>query len=65
VCGQVSRRFADEASSSLLALGELRKRGWCRLLGLTPLSPACALAVRNQRILAASDARQARQRPAE
>jgi hypothetical protein len=30
-------------------------RGWCRLLGLTPLTIwlACALAVRNQRILAA------------
>jgi len=36
-------------------------RGWCRLLGLTPLMLwlACALAVRNQRILAAFDARQA------
>jgi hypothetical protein len=36
-------------------------RGWCRLLGLTPLTLwlACALAVRNQRILHAFDARQA------
>jgi hypothetical protein len=36
-------------------------RGWCRLLGLTPLMLwlACALAVRNQHILRAFDARQA------
>jgi hypothetical protein len=36
-------------------------RGWCRLTGLTPLMLwiACLLAVRNQRILAAFDARQA------
>ena len=35
-------------------------RGWCRLMGLTPvmLWLACLLAVRNQRILAAWDARQ-------
>ena len=35
-------------------------RGWCRLLGLTPLMLwlACALAIRNQRILTAFDARQ-------
>jgi hypothetical protein len=35
-------------------------RGWCRLTGLTPLTLwiACLLAVRNQRILAAYDARQ-------
>jgi hypothetical protein len=35
-------------------------RGWCRLTGLTPLTLwiACLLAVRNQRILAAFDARQ-------
>jgi hypothetical protein len=35
-------------------------RGWCRLMGLTPLMlfTACLLAVRNQRILAARDARQ-------
>ena len=40
-------------------------RGWCRLTGLTPLTLwlACLLAVRNQRILAAFDARQAPQRP--
>jgi hypothetical protein len=36
-------------------------RGWCRLTGLTPLTLwiACLLAVRNQRILHAHDARQA------
>ncbi len=36
-------------------------RGWCRLTGLTPLTLwiACLLAVRNQRILTAFDARQA------
>ena len=35
-------------------------RGWCRLTGLTPLMTwtACLLAVRNQRILRAFDARQ-------
>ena len=36
-------------------------RGWCRLMGLTPLALwlACLLTVRNQRILHAFDARQA------
>ena len=36
-------------------------RGWCRLLGLTPLTLwlTCALVVRNQRILTAWDTRQA------
>jgi hypothetical protein len=36
-------------------------RGWCRLTGLAPLTLwiTCALAIRNQRILAAWDARQA------
>jgi hypothetical protein len=35
-------------------------RGWCRLMGLTPLTLwlACLLTVRNQRILAAWQARQ-------
>jgi len=35
-------------------------RGWCRLMGVTPLTLwlACLLTVRNQRILAAWDARQ-------
>jgi hypothetical protein len=36
-------------------------RGWCRLMGLTPITlfAGCLLIVRNQRILAAFDARQA------
>jgi hypothetical protein len=36
-------------------------RGWCRLMGLTPLTLwiACLLTVRNQRIIAAFDTRQA------
>ena len=36
-------------------------RGWCRLMGLTPIAlfAACLLIVRNQRILTAYDARQA------
>jgi hypothetical protein len=36
-------------------------RGWCRLMGVTPLALwlACLLAIRNQRILAAYGARQA------
>ena len=36
-------------------------RGWCRLMGLTPIMLwlACLLAVRNQRIIAAYTARQA------
>jgi integrase len=36
-------------------------RGWCRLMGLTPLAlfTSCLLIVRNQRILAAWEARQA------
>ncbi len=36
-------------------------RGWCRLMGLTPLALwlACVLTIRNQRILHAWDARQA------
>jgi hypothetical protein len=36
-------------------------RGWCRLMGLTPLMlwTACLLTIRNQRILAAFDTRQA------
>ena len=35
-------------------------RGWCRLMGLTPLTLwlACLLVIRNQRILIAWDARQ-------
>ncbi|HEY5361487.1 MAG TPA: hypothetical protein VIJ82_28005 [Streptosporangiaceae bacterium] len=51
------RTFAtikDPATTSI-------SRGWCRLTGLTPLAfwLACLLAVRNQRILSAFDARQA------
>jgi hypothetical protein len=51
------RTFAtikDPATTSI-------SRGWCRLTGLTPLTLwlACLFAVRNQRILAAYDARQA------
>jgi hypothetical protein len=44
----------DTASSNIA-------RGWCRLTGLAPLTmwTASALAIRNQRILAAWDARQA------
>ena len=36
-------------------------RGWCRLMGLTPITlfAGCLLIVRNQRILDAFDARQA------
>ncbi len=39
-------------------------RGWCRLMGLTPsyLWLACLLTIRNQRILAAFDTRQAENR---
>ena len=40
-------------------------RGWCRLMGLAPLMlfTTTLLTVRNQRILTAWNARQARQRP--
>jgi hypothetical protein len=52
------RTFAttkDPASNNI-------SRGWCRLMGLTPLALwlACLLIARNQRILAAWQARQAR-----
>jgi hypothetical protein len=51
------RTFAtvkDSASNNI-------SRGWCRLMGLTPLALwlACLLTIRNQRILHAFDARQA------
>jgi hypothetical protein len=51
---RVNATIKDTASSNIA-------RGWCRLMGLTPLTlwTACALAIRNQRILAAWDARQA------
>jgi hypothetical protein len=51
------RTFSTIKDPATTAIG----RGWCRLTGLTPLTLwlACLLAVRNQRILAAWDARQA------
>jgi hypothetical protein len=51
---RVNATIKDTATTSIA-------RGWCRLTGLTPLALwlACLLAVRNQRILTAWDARQA------
>ena len=51
---RVNATTKDTASNNIA-------RGWCRLTGLTPLTLwlACLLAVRNQRILHAFDARQA------
>jgi hypothetical protein len=51
---RVNATIKDTASNNIA-------RGWCRLTGLTPLTLwlACLLAVRNQRILHAFDARQA------
>ena len=50
---RVNATIKDTATTSIA-------RGWCRLMGLTPLTLwiACLLAVRNQRILTAYDARQ-------
>ena len=50
---RVSATIKDTATTSIA-------RGWCRLMGLAPLTLwiACLLAIRNQRILAAYDARQ-------
>ena len=50
---RVNATIKDTATTSIA-------RGWCRLMGLTPITLwiACLLAVRNQRILAAYDARQ-------
>jgi hypothetical protein len=50
---RVNATIKDTATTSIA-------RGWCRLTGLTPITLwiACLLAVRNQRILAAYDARQ-------
>ncbi len=50
---RVNATIKDPATTSIA-------RGWCRLFGLTPLMLwlACALAVRNQRILTAYDNRQ-------
>ena len=49
----VNATIKDTATTSIA-------RGWCRLTGLAPLTLwiACLLAVRNQRILTAWDARQ-------
>ena len=51
---RVNATIKDTATTSIA-------RGWCRLTGLTPLTlwTACLLVIRNQRILAAFDARQA------
>jgi len=51
---RVATTIKDPATTSIA-------RGWCRLTGLAPLALwiACLLAVRNQRILTAWDARQA------
>jgi len=50
---RVNATIKDTATTSIA-------RGWCRLTGLAPLTLwiACLLAVRNQRILTAWDARQ-------
>jgi hypothetical protein len=50
---RVNATIKDTATTSIA-------RGWCRLTGLAPLTLwiACLLAIRNQRILAAWDARQ-------
>ena len=50
---RVNTTIKDTATTSIA-------RGWCRLMGLAPLTLwiACLLAIRNQRILAAWDARQ-------
>jgi hypothetical protein len=52
-CERTFSTIKDPATTSIA-------RGWCRLMGLTPLTLwlACLLIVRNQRILAAFDARQ-------
>ena len=51
---RVNATIKDTATTSIA-------RGWCRLMGLTPITLwiACLLAVRNQRILTAWDIRQA------
>ena len=58
-----ARRSAAERTFSTAkdpASNDIR-RGWCRLMGLTPITlfAGCLFIVRNQRILAAFDARQA------
>jgi hypothetical protein len=55
------RTSAERANSTIKDTASNNiARGWCRLTGLTPITLwiACLLAVRNQRILAAYDARQ-------
>jgi hypothetical protein len=57
-----ARRSAAERTFSTIkdtASNDI-SRGWCRLMGLTPMAlfAACLLIVRNQRILTAYDARQ-------
>jgi len=58
-----SRRTSAEQTFSTIKdpASNTIARGWCRLMGLTPLTLwiACLLTVRNQRITAAFDARQA------
>ena len=58
-----TRRTAAERGFSTIKdpASNTISRGWCRLMGLPPLALwlACLLAVRNQRILRAWDARQA------
>ncbi len=58
-----ARRTSAERGFSTIKdpAGNTVSRGWCRLMGLTPLAfwLACLHAVRNQRILAAWNARQA------
>jgi hypothetical protein len=55
------RTSAERANSTLKDTATTNiARGWCRLFGLTPLTLwlACALVIRNQRILITWDARQ-------
>jgi hypothetical protein len=58
-----ARRTAAERAFSTIKdpASNTISRGWCRLMGLPPIAlwPACLHAVRNQRILAAWNARQA------
>jgi hypothetical protein len=61
------RRTAAERLNATIKDGATTSiaRGWCRLMGLAPLTLwiACLLAVRNQRILTACNNPPARQRP--
>jgi hypothetical protein len=51
---RVNATIKDTASNNI-------SRGWCRLMGVAPITLwlACLLAIRNQRVLASYDARQA------